>query len=239
MGNEFKDFVIEDPTLIRGQIYDKIKEAILSGQIPMGAKVLEGRLAAQLKVSRTPVREAMHVLEKEGLLEVFPRVGYQVRRITVDEALEIYELRAALEPLAARKVLSREDQTYTALLEQAISKSEDAGKKGDLNAFMTYDSAFDEIIIKASDIKILLPIWETLRNKLKLYRMGVQTSEATRLKAINGHRRILKCLREKDHASVEKAIREHLEDFKQDIRQFAFEWEGRDTSHAEIKANKT
>jgi GntR family transcriptional regulator, rspAB operon transcriptional repressor len=239
MGIELKDFVIEDPTLIRGQIYDKIKEAILSGQIPMGAKVLEGRLAAQLKVSRTPVREALHVLEKEGLLDVFPRVGYQVRRVTLDEALEIYEIRAALEPMAARKVLARGNQAYTDLLEEAITKSEEAGKRGDLKAFFLYDSTFDEIIVRASGIKTLLSIWETLRNKLKLYRMGVQTSEATRLKAINGHRRILRCLREKDHASVEKAIREHLEDFKQDIRQFAFEWEGRDTSHAEIKANKT
>jgi GntR family transcriptional regulator, rspAB operon transcriptional repressor len=238
MGNQLKDFVIEDSTLIRGQIYDKIKEAILSGQIPMGAKVLEGRLAKQLEVSRTPVREALHVLEKEGFLEVFPRVGYQVRRITVEEALEIYEIRAALEPLAARNVLAREDLSYTDLLEEAIVKSEAAGKRGDTKAFLVCDSAFDEIIVRASGMKTLLDIWETLRNRLKLYRMGVQSSESTRLKAVSGHRRILRCLRERDQKAVEDAIKEHLEDFRQDIKHFAFEWERGSTLRTEIKVSK-
>jgi GntR family transcriptional regulator, rspAB operon transcriptional repressor len=238
MGIQLKDFVIEDSTLIRGQVYDRLKEAILSGQIPMGSKVLEGRLAEQLKVSRTPVREALHILEKEGFLEVFPRVGYQVRRITLEEALEIYEMRAALEPLAARKALAREDQTYTDHLEQAIAKSEAAGMSGDLEDFLLYDSTFDEIIVRASGMKMLFDIWETLRNRLKLYRMGVQNSESTRFKAVSGHRRILRCLKNKDDKGVEKAIKDHLEDFRQDIGQFAFEWERGGTSHTGIKTGK-
>ena len=223
MGNRLRDFVIEDATLVRGQIYEKVKQAILSGDIPMGCRLLEGRLAEQLNVSRTPVREALHVLEMEGFLESFPRVGYRVRQITLEEALEIYEIRGVLEPLAARKAIESDDQSYIDLLEQAIAKSETAGKREQLDAFFQYDAAFDEIIVRASGMKTLLNIWAVLRHRLKLYRMGVQVSASIRLKAVNGHRRILKCLKARDQSAVNTAIREHLENFKQDIKRVAFD----------------
>ncbi|MGZ6237318.1 MAG: GntR family transcriptional regulator, partial [Syntrophales bacterium] len=88
MNDHLKGFVIEYPPLIRGQIYERIKREILLGNVSPGSRVLEGRLAKHLKVSRTPVREAFHVLEMEGFLESFPRVGYRVRQITWEEAIE-------------------------------------------------------------------------------------------------------------------------------------------------------
>jgi len=224
MNGRLKDFVIENPTLIRGQIYDKVKQAILAGDIPAGSRIMEGRLAEQLKVSRTPVREALHILEMEGFLESFPRVGYRVRQITWEEALEIYELRAVLEPLAARKAIESDDQGYIDLLEQAIAESETAGKEERLDAFFQYDAAFDEVIVRASGMKTLLDIWAALRHRLRIYRMGVQSSPSVRLKAINGHRRILECLKAKDWSAVNTAIQEHLEDFKQDSKFVALEW---------------
>jgi GntR family transcriptional regulator, rspAB operon transcriptional repressor len=224
MNGRLKDFVIENPTLIRGQIYDKVKQAILAGDIPAGSRIMEGRLAEQLKVSRTPVREALHILEMEGFLESFPRVGYRVRQITWEEALEIYELRAVLEPLAARKAIESDDQGYIDLLEQAIAESETAGKQERLDAFFQYDAAFDEVIVRASGMKTLLDIWAALRHRLRIYRMGVQSSPSVRLKAINGHRRILECLKAKDWSAVNTAIQEHLEDFKQDSKFVALEW---------------
>src|SRR4030043_1484157 len=124
MNNRLKDFIIENPTLIRGQIYNKIKQEILSGNISPGSRVLEGRLAKQIDVSRTPVREALHVLEMEGFLESFPRVGYRVRQITWVEAIEINEIRAVLEPLAARRAIESEDQDYLDALEENLRRSE-------------------------------------------------------------------------------------------------------------------
>jgi GntR family transcriptional regulator, rspAB operon transcriptional repressor len=105
MVDPLKDFVIESPMLIRSQVYEKVKQVILSGSIPPGSQLLEGRLAKQLDVSRTPVREALHVLEMEGFLESFPRIGYRVRQITWEQVVEINEIRAVLEPLAARKAI--------------------------------------------------------------------------------------------------------------------------------------
>ncbi len=221
-----KSFVVENPTLIRGRVYKEIKRDILSGSIPPGSRLLEGRLAKELKVSRTPVREALHVLEMEGFLESFPRVGYRVRQITWEEALEIYEIRALLEPLAAKKAMENNDQSYIDLLQQAIMKSEAACREDRLDVFFHYDEVFDEVIIRASGMKTLLGLWATLRQRLKLYRMQVQSSVSIRLKAVKGHRRIVKCLKAGDAAAVKAAIRAHLDDFKRDVRGVTPDWAG-------------
>ncbi len=166
----------------------------------------------------------MHVLEMEGFLESFPRVGYRVRQITLEEALEIYEIRAVLEPLAARKAMESEDQSYIDVLEEAITRSEAAGRQGRADAFFQYDALFDEVIVRASGIKSLLGLWATLRQRLKLYRMEVQSSVSIRLKAVDGHRRIVECLKAGDQGAVRAAIQAHLEDFRQDIKRVASDW---------------
>jgi DNA-binding GntR family transcriptional regulator len=223
MVDHLKGFVIENPTSMRGQIYEKVKQEILSGGIPPGSRVLEGRLAEQLNVSRTPVREAMHVLEMEGFLESFPRVGYRVRQITWEEVVEIHDIRAVIEPLAARRAMENRDQAYIGTLEEVIKQSETAIEQDRSNTFFRYDALFDETIVRASGMKTLLDVWATLRQRLSLYRMEAQYSLDTRLRAIKGHRRILECLRVKDKNGAGKAIREHLADSREDIKHIAFE----------------
>ncbi len=224
MTDHLKAFVIEYPAPIRGQVYQKVKREILLGNVSPGSRVLEGKLAKQLNVSRTPVREALHVLEMEGFLESFPRIGYRVRQITWEEAIEINEIRAVLEPLAARKAIESENQSYLDALEQVLTQSEAVAKQEKLNSFLQYDTEFDEIIIKASGMKALLDIWATLRYRLRLYRMGAQSSVDTRLRSIKGHKQIFKHLKARDKEGVKKAIKQHLEDSKQDIKRNKFTW---------------
>jgi DNA-binding GntR family transcriptional regulator len=222
MNDYLKDFVVENPTLIKDQVYDKIKKEILSGSISPGSRVLEGRLAKQVHVSRTPVREALHVLEMEGFLESFPRVGYRVRQITWMEAIEINEIRAVLEPLAVKKAIESEDQSYVGDLEGVLKKTEKAARQNQINPFLQYDAEFDEIIVRASGMKTLVDVWATLRHRLKLYRIGAQDSLETMMRSIKGHWKILECLKAKDKEGATRAIIEHLEDSKRDIRRIRF-----------------
>jgi DNA-binding GntR family transcriptional regulator len=222
MNNYLKDFVVENPTLIKDQIYDKIKKEILSGGISPGSRVLEGRLAKQVNVSRTPVREALHVLEMEGFLESFPRVGYRVRQITWMEAIEINEIRAVLEPLAVKKAIESEDQSYIGELEEVLKKAEKAARQNQINSFLQHDAEFDEMIVRASGMKTLVDVWATLRHRLKLYRIGAQDSLETMMRSIKGHWKIFEYLKAKDKEGVTRAIIEHLEDSKQDIRRIRF-----------------
>lgn len=213
-----KDFVVENPVLIREQVYSRIKQEILQGNIPPGSQVLEARLAKQINVSRTPVREALHVLEMEGFIESFPRVGYRVRNISYQEGMEIFEIRAVLEPLAARKAIESKDQDYLDALEQNLLETDVAANQGRLAAFLEYDTEFEEIIVKASGIKTLLSVWGGLRQKLSIYRMHAHHAIDARFKSIEGHRHILERLKARDSDGVERAIREHLEDSKQSLK---------------------
>ncbi len=223
MADDLKSFVVQNPILIRSQVYEQVKQSILSGSIPPGSQLLEGRLAKQLDVSRTPVREALHVLEMEGFLESFPRIGYRVRQITWEEVIEIGEVRAVLEPLAATKAIEGEDESYIELLENTIRQCEASAGQDHSNAiFHQYDAAFDEIIIRASGMKTLLDIWPALRQRTSLYRMRAQTSVESRLRSVEGHKQIIKFLKAKDKDGVKAAIRNHLEDSKQDIKRYAF-----------------
>jgi DNA-binding GntR family transcriptional regulator len=217
MKEHLKDFVIEDHIVIREQVYKRIKQEIVLGNISPGSRVLEGRLAKQINVSRTPVREALHVLEMEGFIESFPRVGYRVRPVTYEEGMEIHEIRAVLEPLAAKRAIEGEDQDYLNALEQNLRQSEAAASQ-ELGTFLRYDSEFDEIIVRASGIKTLLTVWGTLRQRLNLYRIEAQHAVETRLRSVEGHRRILECLKAKDPEGAKKAIRNHLEDSKRALK---------------------
>src|SRR5688500_16695365 len=83
--------------LLRDDIYARIKEAVLSCEIAPGAGMREQELAAQFGVSKSPVRDALHRLQSEGLIEVLPRKGYRVKVISLEDALELYEMRIILE----------------------------------------------------------------------------------------------------------------------------------------------
>lgn len=217
MKDHLRDFVIEDRLIIREQVYKRIKQEILLGNISPGSRILEGRLAKRLNVSRTPVREALHVLEMEGFLESFPRVGYRVRRVTYEEGIEIHEIRAVLEPLAAREAIKSGDQDYLDALEGNLMESEVAARQ-ELSVFLRCDVQFDEIIIQAGGNKTLISTCRLLRQKLTLYRIEAQHALETRLRSIDGHRRILECLKARDPDAAKRAIRNHLEDSKRALK---------------------
>ncbi len=225
MNTRNEDFVIENPKLIRDQIYTKIRREILSGNITPGSQLLEGRMAKQLNVSRTPVREALHALEMEGFVESFPRVGYRIREITWQEVTEIHTLRSVLEPLGARKAIENRDQTYIEVLEKAVEKAEADARQCSVDTFLQRDVAFDEVILRASGMKLLRDIWYRLRHRLTLFRVRIPEAVGidARLRSIEGHRRILECLRARDEEAATAAIIEHLNDSRKDINRVAFD----------------
>src|SRR5512139_2643339 len=92
---------IKNPISIRNQVLTKLRRSILTSKIAPGERLYEEKLAAGIGSSRTPIREALHVLEREGLVESIPRVGYVVKELDREEFEEIVEIRKAIECLAA------------------------------------------------------------------------------------------------------------------------------------------
>jgi DNA-binding GntR family transcriptional regulator len=223
---------IEPSVSIRNRIYDYLKQQILNDKIPEDAILVETRLAEQMGVSRTPVREALHFLEKEGLLELLPRAGYRMRRIDWDEFEEIVQIRKVVEALAAGWAVMRIKPEELEALKENIVQSEATIQEGDLSVFPELDAQFHEILARASGSKRLIDLIQVLRSDMLRYRIKSLHRADTAVLALDGHRRIFQCVLERDTSGLEEAIRNHLDQAKKTIHLYAFD-EGESRPHSD------
>jgi len=214
--------VIKSEKTIRRKIYEHLREQLLSGKIQPHQHLIEAKVARDIGTSRTPVREALHSLELEGLIESIPRVGYVVKPISEQEVEEICEIRAAIEGLAARWAMEKGHEKLVIELQKNISIAEDKVSKGDVRAFVDMDAKFHEIISKFSGSQRLLELAQTLRRHMLRYRVQSIYSIDNVLRAIDGHKGILRAIEKQNLEAVNKAIQHHMEQSKKDILRYAF-----------------
>jgi len=214
--------VIKDTKTIRKRIYEHLREQLLNGEIAPPEHLIEAKIAKELGTSRTPVREALHSLELEGLIESIPRVGYVVKAISKEEVEEICEIRMAIEGVAVRWAMEKAYKKLVEELEKNISIAEEKVSKGNVMAFVDMDAQFHEIISKFSGSKRLLELAQTLRRHMLRYRIQSIYSVDNVLRAIEGHKGILRAIKKRDLDKVNKAIRYHMEQSKSDILRYAF-----------------
>jgi DNA-binding GntR family transcriptional regulator len=106
------------------KVYEKVKDRILSGELQPGARLKDDELARTFGVSNTPVREAMGELEKDGLIETIPYRGRFVKKMSIEETREVYDVRMALEALAARLAVERITESQLAEMQEAVERFE-------------------------------------------------------------------------------------------------------------------
>ncbi len=220
--------VIANRLPIREKVYGVIRNYILNGDIPAGERLIETQLAKKIKTSRTPVREALHLLEKEGLLEAIPRVGYRVKKLEFSEVEEICQIRTVNEILAVRWAIHRITPKEIQALQQNIMNTEIELNNGNPLSFVEFDAEFHEILVRASGSERLLELCQLLRRHMMRYRIKAMMRADVVRRAIQGHSRILERLKEKDMEGVEKAIAEHLEISKGEIQRYAFAQNGQE-----------
>jgi DNA-binding GntR family transcriptional regulator len=214
--------VIKDNKTIRRKIYEHLREQLLNGEIPPRQHLIEAKIAKDLGTSRTPVREAFHSLELEGLIESIPRVGYVVKPISEQEVEEICEIRMAIEGLAARWAMEKAHKKLVEELKKNISISDGKVSKGNAKAFIGLDAQFHEIIARFSGSKRLLELAQTLRRLMLRYRIQSIYSVDNVLRAIEGHKGIIRAIEKRNGEEINKAIRDHMEQSKSDILRYAF-----------------
>ncbi len=214
---------ISNPESIREQVYRILRQRLMAGEFKPGDRLVEAKLARELSVSRTPVREALHLLEREGLFESIPRVGYQMKRFSWAEVEEICEIRVVNETLAAQWAIRNMSPGLVDELEENQALSESEAAVGNARAFIELDGRFHDTIVRASASTQLIKICDQLRRYMLLYRLESLFNLDTVLGAIQGHRRILDCIRRGDDGEVGRAIREHINFAKRMIRRHAFD----------------
>lgn len=217
-----KKLVIKRTDTIRRRVYSHLREQILGGEYAANERLYETKISEDIGVSRTPVREALHSLELEGLIECLPKVGYAVKLISDQEVAEICEIRALIEGLGARWAVERARETLIEELRRNIDLSEAKASQGVARAFVELDAQFHEIIARLSGSERLLEFAQALRHHMLRYRVQSIYVLDNVLRAIEGHKGILASIEKGDPEGINEAIRKHLEQSKKDILRYAF-----------------
>ncbi len=201
---------IRDHPSLREVVYRQIKEAIFSGRLEPGRRIVEQNLSDELGVSRSPVREALRRLEREGLVEASPRRGVSVAAPTVREVMHVYTIREVLEGLAARLAACNVDDDAVAAMARILVRMEDAVRRGDIKAASRADTQFHARLLDATDNERLVDLTSQLADLVRRVRAAV-LAEPGRAEAVVGeHRAILEALAARDPESAERHMRAHV-----------------------------
>jgi DNA-binding GntR family transcriptional regulator len=202
--------------VLREQVKELILQRILKGTYRPGERLVETRIAAELGTSQAPVREALRDLELLRFVESEPFRGARVREVSDEELLEIYPVRAAIEEVAAREAAVRFDGAVDALAAE-IDAMHRAADAEDLHTQVEHDVAFHRLIVEASDNRILLETWLSLRIEARTIvtalRAGLDGHQIAEL-----HRPVLDALRDRDPERAGTALRHHVEHFGELLR---------------------
>jgi DNA-binding GntR family transcriptional regulator len=198
----------ERPNSIREAAYKHLRDSILTGFLLPGKRISEPAIAEQLGLSRTPIREALQYLAKEGLVEMIPHRGARVKCLSFKEIKEVYEVRAILESEGARLAAIYASQADIQTIEQQLEKLNQLDPQ-DLLAQRQSDMAFHAAFVAAGKNQTLERLFNDLQGNLALLRNYTsnfsQTPETQRQ-----HLAIVEAIRDKQAEAAAKAAREHV-----------------------------
>jgi DNA-binding GntR family transcriptional regulator len=200
--------------VFREEIRERVIDEILSGRLAPGSRIVEARLAEQFGVSQAPVREALRDLALFGFVVCSPFRSTYVRQISTEDLLQSYPVRAALESVAAREAALRMDDQTLAQLEEHIAAMRRAAEVNDHRAHVDADFAFHHTIIKAAGNDMLEHVWQSMRlatTTLVTHSM-TQMTHRSMFEIGERHVAVLEALRSRDPLVAEAAMRRHIEE---------------------------
>lgn len=196
---------------LRDVVFNTLRQSILTGELKPGERLMEIHLADKLGVSRTPIREAIRMLELEGLVTMIPRRGAEVAQITEKNLREVLEVRGALDALAVELACERITAEELEQLKAACEHFEAETKKGNANRVAQADVALHDIILAASRNEKLVQMIGNFSQQMYRYRLEYVKEEAHYETLIREHRIIYEAIRDRDKERGAKAIRLHIE----------------------------
>jgi DNA-binding GntR family transcriptional regulator len=202
---------------LREQVYDRLREMVLSGTIEAGKRLVETTLATEMGVSRTPVREALHKLGLENLVRPVARMGYIVNDLSEYDIEDLFTTRAAIEQLAAGRALEKITPDDLGKLEKNLAKTDLILRTGRRKKMIDLDTEFHDIICMASRSKRLYQIAQMLREHMLRFRKACLHLPEIAGQARDDHHEIFTAIKLKDPARLDRAMSAHMENTKRDI----------------------
>lgn len=187
-----------------------LREAIVSGALPLGARLSEPQLAQQLKTSRTPIREALSQLEHEQLVVIVPHVGSFVRNMSAEDVEEIYQIRLALETMAVSLVIKRLTPVAQGEITQAVADMKAAAAKADPVAYAKMRDDFHFLMVRLSGNRRLAELYKSLNGPIRLLRRIDFTTRERIAGSLKANVRVADALLAQDPVAVDY-MTDHLE----------------------------
>lgn len=209
--NEFECLTLTD------RIYEVIKEGIVHQEFKPGERLLDQEIADRLKVSRTPVREAINRLGVEGLVTIIPRRGAFVVDLTLQDIKEIYEVREGLESLAVELAIPLLQDQDIALLHEALTEYAEAMEREEFVRCFELDRKFHDLMIQLSRNSKLVEINRNLGGSIQVSRWRHCRDSAKAELSLHEHQAILEALAKRDGPLASQLVREHIRKVKEDL----------------------
>jgi len=191
-------------------VQQELEHSILAGELPAGSKLNEARIADRLGVSRGPVREAFRALEESGLVRLEKNRGVFVRLIPVEEADQIYELRAVLDEFVGRRLAQGITPEQVRELRARVDQMERAAAKGDVDAYLATNVEFHDRLVELAGNAKLLVMYRRLVNELHLFRRASLTQSGVLPVSTREHRNIVDKIAAGQPAAAGRALHDHV-----------------------------
>lgn len=195
---------------LREVVFEVVRKSILEGNFTPGERLMETQLAEQLGVSRTPVREAIRKLELEGLVVMVPRRGAYVASMSVKDISETFEIRSALEGLAASLAVDKITPDEIESMEVIVLKMSQFIEEKNIEMIVETDEQFHDVLINAGRNQKLTQMISLLREQIKRFRLASLSKIDRQSLVLGEHRQILEAIAERDQERAQTLVEKHI-----------------------------
>jgi DNA-binding GntR family transcriptional regulator len=198
-----------EPQQLKDVAYRRLRDALVDLTIPPGAALRENDLAQRLGISKTPIREALVRLERDGLVELIPYRGARARTYSADDLRQIFELRELIEGDCVRRAANRSNAFDLRRLAKNVDESEDALRKGSMEEVAQLLDEFDELLLAQLDNRFISDLIDRIR--LHLRRIGRLAVSPRRFSAsVAQHRAVCDAIVQHRPSQADRLFKEHL-----------------------------
>ncbi|WP_295511291.1 GntR family transcriptional regulator [uncultured Sulfitobacter sp.] len=199
------------PKSLTELVTETLREWIISGELDLGSQLSEARVAKELDVSRTPVREAINRLEMEGMLVVEPQRGTYVFNLEADELVKLCDARVCLETNALTTAIHAKPEALHARLSDCVNRMKAARDKGDDSAYLALDTEFHQHFFDCSDNRFLDEAYQTIAQKMAAVRNRLGRHPEHMAKSFREHGVLVQAVADRDLDTAIATLRSHID----------------------------
>ena len=209
--NASPELTIDRPRSLAATVADRLRQAIVDAELALGSEISEASLATKLGVSRTPVREALNLLQQQGMVTIIPQRGSYVFFPTEQDIIDLCEYRIVLENRAVTFSMERQREATLALLNQALAVMEQARNDGDPVAYSRADTLFHEAFVRNCRNRYLQEAYDLVAGQISTLRTHLSVPIAgAQDRSYVHHRQIAEAFAAGDVPTIDAILTEHI-----------------------------